>query len=316
MSKSELALVTGGAGFIGSHLVEALLGEGYSVRVVDNLATGHRANLAHLEGRFEWIEGNVADFDVCRQAAKGAEYVFHEAAIPSVPRSVKEPLCSHESGPTGTINMLEAARQAGVRRFLFAASSAAYGDTTESPKHEGMLPKPLSPYAAGKLAGEYYVRVYAQTMGLDGVSLRYFNIFGPRQDPSSPYSGVISLFIKGMREGRRPTIFGDGQQSRDFTYVANAVAANLAAMRHPQPLGGETFNVGTGECVRLLDLVAALNEIFGTELQPEFQPLRAGDVRDSLASLEKIARVLNYRPGVPFVEGLRRTVNASRESGD
>ena len=210
MSKSNLALVTGGAGFIGSHLVEALLGEGYRVRVVDNLATGRLSNLAHLEGRFEWIEGNVADFAVCRRAAEGVDYVFHQAAIPSVPRSVREPLPSHESGPTATINMLEAARLAGVRRFMFAASSSAYGDTIELPKHEGMLPQPLSPYAAGKLAGEHYVRVYAQTMGLDGVSLRYFNIFGPRQDPSSPYSGVISLFIKRMSQGQRPTIFGDG----------------------------------------------------------------------------------------------------------
>ena len=229
MSDPQFALVTGGAGFIGSHLVEALLGEGLRVRVLDNLATGRLSNLAHLEGRFEWIEGDAADFATCRRAAEGVDFVFHQAAIPSVPRSVKEPLGSHESGPTATINMLEAARLAGVRRFMFAASSSAYGDTTELPKHEGMLPKPLSPYAAGKLAGEYYVRVYAQTMGLDGVSLRYFNIFGPRQDPSSPYSGVISLFIKWMSQGRRPTIFGDGEQTRDFTYVANAVAANLAA---------------------------------------------------------------------------------------
>ena len=314
MSNHELVLVTGGAGFIGSHLVEALLNEGYGVRVVDNLATGHLTNLAHLEGRFEWIEGNVADFAVCRRAVEGANYVFHEAAIPSVPRSVKEPLSSHESGPTATINMLEAARQAGVRRFMFAASSSAYGDTTELPKHEDMLPKPLSPYAAGKLAGEYYVRVYAQTMGLDGVSLRYFNIFGPRQDPSSPYSGVISLFIKGMSQGRRPTIFGDGEQTRDFTYVANAVSANLAAMRHPDPLGGEVFNVGIGQRIRLLDLVASLNRILGTDLEPELQPPRPGDVRDSLASLDRISRVLGYRPVVSFEEGLRRTVDASHDA--
>jgi len=312
MSRSELALVTGGAGFIGSHLVEALLAEGLRVRVLDNLATGRRANLAHVEGRFEWIEGSAADFATCRRAAEGVDFVFHQAAIPSVPLSVREPLPSHESGPTATLNMLEAARQAGARRFLFAASSSAYGDAPELPKHEDMLPQPLSPYAAGKLAGEYYVRVYAQTMGLDGASLRYFNIFGPRQDPSSPYSGVISLFIKGMSRGQRPTIFGDGEQTRDFTYVANVVAANLAAMRHPGPLGGEVFNVGTGERIRLLDLVASLNRIYGTELQPEFRPPRAGDVRDSLASLERIGRVLGYRPLVSFEEGLRRTVEAER----
>ncbi|MGP0063401.1 MAG: SDR family oxidoreductase [Isosphaeraceae bacterium] len=314
MNDPQFALVTGGAGFIGSHLVEALLVEGYRVRVLDNLATGRLSNLAHLEGRFEWIEGDAADFAVCRRAAEGVDYVFHQAAIPSVPRSVKEPLSSHESGPTATINMLEAARLAGVRRFLFAASSSAYGDTTELPKHEDMLPRPLSPYAAGKLAGESYVRVYAQTMGLDGVSLRYFNIFGPRQDPSSPYSGVISLFIKWMSQGRRPTIFGDGEQTRDFTYVANAVAANLAAMRHPDPIGGEVFNVGVGQRIRLLDLVAALNGIFGTDLEAELQPSRPGDVRDSLASLDRIGRILGYRPIVPFEEGLRRTVAASRDS--
>jgi UDP-glucose 4-epimerase len=316
MSRDELVLVTGGAGFIGSHLVEALLDEGYRVRVVDNLATGRRSNLAHVEERFEWIEGNLADFAICCRAATGATYVFHQAAIPSVPRSVNEPLYSHESGPTATINMLEASRQAGVRRFIFAASSSAYGDTTDLPKHEGMLPKPLSPYAAGKLAGEYYVRVYANTMGLDGVSLRYFNIFGPRQDPSSPYSGVISLFIKRMSQGERPIIFGDGKQTRDFTYVANAVAANLAAMRHPQPLGGEVLNVGTGERVSLLDLVGSLNRILGTDLDPEFRPPRAGDVKDSLASLEKIARVLDYRSRYGFEDGLRRTVEASRKGGE
>lgn len=310
MSDSVTALVTGGAGFIGSHLVEALLGEGLRVRVLDNLSTGRRSNLAHLEGQFDWIEGDASDFATCRQAAEGVHYVFHQAAIPSVPRSVREPLPSHESGPTATLNMLEAARQAGVRRFLFAASSSAYGDTVELPKHEEMLPRPLSPYAAGKLAGEYYVRVYAQTMGLDGVSLRYFNIFGPRQDPSSPYSGVISLFIRRIAEGRRPTIYGDGEQTRDFTYVANAVAANLAAMRHPEPLLGEVLNVGTGERIRLLDVVTALNQIFGTDLQPEFLPPREGDVRDSLASLDQIGRVLDYRPLVLFAQGLELTAKA------
>ena len=311
MNQQELVLVTGGAGFIGSHLVEALLDAGHRVRVVDNLATGRLANLAHLEGRFEWIEGDLTDFAVCRRAAEGVASVFHQAAIPSVPRSVQEPLRSHASGPTATIQMLEAARLAGVRRFVFAASSSAYGNTAELPKHEGMLPQPLSPYAAGKLAGEHYVRVYAQTMGLDGASLRYFNVFGPRQDPSSPYSGVISIFIERISRGQRPSLYGDGEQTRDFTYVANVVAANLAAMRHPEPLGGEVFNVGVGERIRLLDLVAALNRIFGTSLEPEFLPPRAGDVRDSLASLDRIGQVLGYRPIVLFEEGLRRTVEAS-----
>jgi UDP-glucose 4-epimerase len=306
-----LAVVTGGAGFIGSHLVEALLADDWQVRVVDDLSTGHRENLAHLEGRFEWLEGDLARFDVARQAAEGAHYVFHEAAIPSVPRSVREPIKSHESGPTATLNMLEAARQAGVRRFLFAASSSAYGETLELPKHEAMVPSPLSPYAAGKLAGEHYVAVYAQTMGLDGVSLRYFNVFGPRQDPSSPYSGVISKFATVMSQGERPTIYGDGSQTRDFTYVANVVAANLAAMRSGTPLRGVALNVGTGDRISLLDLVAAINRVLGKSLEPRFEPSRAGDVRDSQASLDRIHAALAYEPVVGFEEGLRRTIEAA-----
>jgi UDP-glucose 4-epimerase len=304
-------VVTGGAGFIGSHLVDALLDEGHKVRVVDNLATGRRANLAHREGAYDWLEGDLADYAVCQRAVDGAEYVFHEAAIPSVPRSVREPLQSHASGPTATINMLEASRHAGVKRFIFAASSSAYGETEELPKHEAMMPSPLSPYAVGKLAGEHYVSVYARTIGLDGVSLRYFNVFGPRQDPSSPYSGVISLFSRAMSEGRRPTIFGDGLQTRDFTYVSNAVAANLAALRAQGPLGGAVLNVGTGRRVSLLDLVAAINDILGTRIEPEFQPPRAGDVQHSLASLDRITEVLGYRPEVGFEQGLKRTLDAT-----
>jgi UDP-glucose 4-epimerase len=301
-------LVTGGAGFIGSHLVEALVADGRTVRVVDNLATGHRSNLAHLEGSFEWLEGDLADFEVCLQATRDVTGVLHQAAIPSVPRSVLEPLQSHASGATATLNLLEAARIAGARRFVFAASSSAYGDTDELPKHEGMIPNPLSPYAASKLAGEHYVRVYARTMGLDGVSLRYFNVFGPRQDPSSPYSGVISLFARLMGEGHRPLIYGDGSQTRDFTYVTNVVQANLKALDSEHPLNGEVLNVGTGRRISLLDLVAAINEALGTSLEPEFQPTRAGDVRDSLASLDRIRAVLGYEPAVDFEEGLRRTL--------
>ena len=311
MNKSGLVVVAGGAGFIGSHLAEALLSEGYRVRILDNLSTGHRHNLAHLEGRYDWLEGSAADFEVCRQAVEGAEFVFHQAAIPSVPRSVREPLAAHESGPTATLNMLEAARQAGVKRFMFAASSAAYGESEESPKHEAIYPQPLSPYAAGKLAGEHYVSVYAKTMGLDGVSLRYFNIFGPRQDPSSPYSGVISLFARAMSEGRRPTIFGDGGQTRDYTYVSNVVAANLAAMRSERPLEGAILNVGIGRSISLLDLVAAINRVLGTQLEPEFKPPREGDVRHSLASLDRIRAVLGYRPVVDFEDGLKRTLQAT-----
>lgn len=303
--------MTGGAGFIGSHLVEALLNDGYRVRVVDNLATGHRSNLAHVEGRYEWLEGDLSDFEVCRRAVDGVEFVFHEAAIPSVPRSVREPLPSHASGPTATLNMLEASRQAGVKRFMFAASSSAYGNTVELPKHEAMFPRPLSPYAVGKLASEHYVSVYAQTIGLDGVSLRYFNVFGPRQDPSSPYSGVISRFARLMSEGKRPTVNGDGSQTRDFTYVSNVVAANLAAMRSEKPLGGVVLNLGTGGRISLLDLVAGINKILGTTLEPEFHPTREGDVLDSQASLDRIKEVLDYRPLVDFEDGLRRTLDAT-----
>ena len=301
-------LVTGGAGFIGSHLVEALVLEGRPVRVIDNLATGHRSNLAHLEGRYEWIEGDLADFSICERAAEDVEFVLHQAAIPSVPRSVLEPLQSHASGPTATLNILEASRRSGVRRFLFAASSSAYGDTDDLPKHEGMVPNPLSPYAAGKLAGEHYVRVYARTMGLDGASLRYFNVFGPRQDPSSPYSGVISLFARLMAEGQRPTIYGDGSQTRDFTYVENVVRVNLMALNSKRPLEGQALNVGTGRRISLLGLIEAINRTLGTDLEPTFQPTRAGDVRDSEASLDRIKQVLDYSPTVDFEEGLRRTL--------
>ena len=304
-------LVTGGAGFIGSHLVEALLAEGRAVRVVDDLSTGHRSNLAHLEARYEWLEGDLADFETCRSAVDGVDAILHQAAIPSVPRSIREPLLSHSSGATATLNLLEAARLAGCRRLVFAASSSAYGDTDDLPKHEGMVPNPLSPYAASKLAGEHYVRVYARTMGLDGVSLRYFNVFGPRQDPSSPYSGVISLFARLMADGRRPTIYGDGSQTRDFTYVANVVRANLLALDSPRPLGGEALNVGTGSRISLLELVEAINRALGTDLAPEFLPPRVGDVRDSQASLEKARAVLGYGPAVAFEEGLRRTLGVT-----
>jgi UDP-glucose 4-epimerase len=313
VSANGLAVVTGGAGFIGSHLVEALLAEGRPVRVIDNLSTGHRANLAHLSG-FEFVEADVSEWAPTRAAMEGAEVVFHEAAIPSVPRSVREPLPSHASGPTATLNVLEAARQAGARRVMFAASSSAYGETEVLPKHEAIYPQPLSPYAAGKLAGEHYVSVYARTMGLDAVSLRYFNIFGPRQDPSSPYSGVISVFIRAMLEGRQPTIFGDGLQSRDFTFVANAVRANLMAMNATTPLGGAVYNVGTGGSVTLRDLVARLNTILGTSIEPIFGPTRDGDVRDSLASLDKVRAGLGYEPLVDFDSGLAQTVAWFRTS--
>lgn len=310
--QSDLVLVTGGAGFIGSHLVHALLNRGYRVRVLDNLATGKLENLSEFRSHIEWIQADAADFNVCEEAMADVSYVLHQAAIPSVPRSVKEPIPTHYSGPTATINLLEAARLTGkVQRFVFAASSSAYGDTEELPKHEGMVPNPLSPYAASKVAGEMYVRCYGKTMGLDSVSLRYFNIFGPRQDPNSPYSGVIAKFSKVMSEGVRPTIYGDGSQSRDFTYVDNAVHANLLAMLHPEPLRGDVFNVGTGTRIDLIELVRVLNQVMGKNLSPILADERPGDVKHSLASLTKIMRVLNYRPIVDFQEGLRRTVEGT-----
>ena len=314
MNTKDLAVVTGGAGFIGSHLVEALLGEGMRVRVVDDLSTGKVANLEPFRDRIEFIEGDVADGEVAERGMVGATYVFHQAAIPSVPRSVAEPIESHRSGPSATIRVLEEARKAGAKRVMFAASSSAYGETVELPKHEGMAPDPLSPYAAGKLAGEHYVRVYSRTMGLDGVSLRYFNVFGPRQNPGSPYSGVISLFARWMMGGTRPTILGDGQQSRDFTYVENVVRANLLAMRSDRPLRGEAMNVGTGRRITLIELVEAMNRVLGTSLEPQFGPERAGDVKHSQASLEKVEAAIGYRPSVDFEDGLRRTLAAMRGS--
>ena len=311
-NRAGWVLVTGGAGFIGSHLVEALVSRGNRVRVVDNLATGNRANLAHLGDAYEWVEGDLADPSVCEKVMIGVDAVSHQAAIPSVPRSVAEPIESHRSGPTATLNVLEAARRAGVRRFVFAASSSAYGETVALPKHEAMVPDPLSPYAAGKLAGEHYVRVYARTMGLDGVSLRYFNVFGPRQDPSSPYSGVISLFARAMRQGRRPTLYGDGTQTRDFTYVANVIDANLRAIDFPGKLNGEAINVGTGRRVSLLELVAAINAAIGTNLAPEFAPDRPGDVRDSQAAIDRAKALLGYELTVGFEDGLRLTLEATR----
>lgn len=302
--------MTGGAGFIGSHLVEALLERGQPVRVLDDLSTGHRSNIEPFLDRIEFIQGSAADPDAVAEAVVGVDAIFHEGAIPSVPRSVEKPLESHISGPTATLTLLEAARQAGVRRFIFAASSSAYGDSAELPKHEGMLPCPLSPYAVGKLAGEYYASAYAHLHGIDTASLRYFNIFGPRQDPSSTYSGVISRFISVMGSGERPTIFGDGKQTRDFTYVANVVRANLLALDSPKPLRGAVLNVGTGERISLLDLVTALNKLLGLDLEPDFRPERAGDVRDSQACLSRIRDVLGYQPTVSFAEGLRRTLAA------
>jgi nucleoside-diphosphate-sugar epimerase len=306
--------VTGGAGFIGSHLSEELLRRGHEVRIVDNFSTGKRDNVeaaARAAGRtvadLELIEGDLADLAVAQKAAAGAHYVLHQAAIPSVPRSVKDPIASNRANIDATLNVLVAARDAGVKRVVFAGSSSEYGDTPTLPKHEEMPTNPLSPYALQKVVGEEYLRLFTRLYGLETVSIRYFNVFGPRQDPGSPYSGVISLFIKWLIAGERPTIHGDGEQTRDFTYVANVVDGVLRACEAPGA-SGQAINVATEGRVSLNELLRTLQGIIGTNLEAIYGPERVGDVRDSQASIAKARRLLGYEPIVPFEEGLRRTV--------
>ena len=297
-------LVTGGAGFIGSHLTEALLKRGHAVRIADNFCTGHRRN---LQAGAEFLEGDVADADFARRAVAGVDYVLHEAAIPSVPRSVNNPLESHRANIDGTLNVLIAARDAKVKRVVFAGSSSVYGDTPTLPKREDMPANPLSPYALQKLVGEQYGQMFTRLYGLETVTTRYFNVFGPRQDPGSPYSGVISLFITALLEGKRPTIYGDGGQTRDFTFVANVVDGVLRAAETPG-VGGEVFNIATNGRISLNDLLRTLNGIIGTDLKAIYGPARAGDVRDSQADITKAERRLGYRPITSFEEGVRQTV--------
>jgi nucleoside-diphosphate-sugar epimerase len=306
-------LVTGGAGFIGSHLAEALVRRGESVRVVDNLSTGKRRNLEHLPS-IEFLEGDLANPDVARRAVTGVEYVLHQAAIPSVPRSVQDPVTSNRANIDATLNVLVAARDAGVRRVVYAGSSSAYGDTPTLPKVETMPTAPLSPYALQKLVGEQYGQLFTRLYGLETVSIRYFNVFGPRQDPSSPYSGVISLFISALCDGRRPTIHGDGEQTRDFTYVANVVDGVLRACTADRA-SGEVFNVATGGRISLNHLFRTVRDFVGASGEPEYGPPRAGDVRDSQADITKARRVLGYEPIVPFEQGLEQTVAWYRGAG-
>jgi nucleoside-diphosphate-sugar epimerase len=300
-------LVTGGAGFIGSHLAEALYARGDRVRVVDSLVTGHRANLAHLPA-VEFMPGDLADLDVARRAVQDMDVVLHQAAIPSVPRSVQDPITTNRANVEATLNLLVAARDAGVKRVVYAGSSSAYGNTPVLPKIETMPTSPLSPYALQKLVAEQYCQLFTRLYGLETVTTRYFNVFGPRQDPSSPYSGVISLFIDALHEGRRPTIYGDGEQTRDFTYVVNVVDGVLCAAEVPGA-SGHVFNVATGGRVSLNDLFRAVRDMVGAAVEPIYAEPRPGDVRDSQADITKARRMLSYEPEVSFEDGLARTVS-------
>jgi UDP-glucose 4-epimerase len=304
-------LVTGGAGFIGSHLVEGLLQAGNSVSVLDDLSSGREVNLAAVRERLSFHRGSITDPEVVAKAMQGAEVVFHLAALPSVQRSVEAPLLSHEACATGTLQVLDSARRSGVRRVVYAASSSAYGDTPGALRLETDPLAPLSPYAAAKLAGEHYCKAFTASYGLETVRLRFFNIFGPRQDPKNPYTGVIALFIAAMSAGKRPTIFGDGLQSRDFTYVLNATQAVIKAADAPAAVG-QVYNIGVGGNTTLLDLIAGLNELLGTKLEPVFQPARAGDVRHSQANIDPARQDLGYSPTFTFMQGLKATLDVYR----
>jgi len=300
-------LVTGGAGFIGSNLAQRLLELGYHVRILDNLSTGRKDNLAEIAGDVEFIEGDIRNVATVEKAVRGMDYVFHQAALPSVPRSVADPVTSNEVNIVGTLNLLEAARRAAVRRFVMASSSSVYGESEELPKHEGMIPSPLSPYAISKLANEHYCRVYWQLYKLRTVCLRYFNVFGPNQDPGSEYAAVVPRFITRLQTGKAPIVYGDGEQSRDFTYVDNAVAANLLAAEN-DAMVGEVFNCACGSQYTLNQLLDKLRKILGVDLPAQYDPPRQGDIRHSFAAIDKLVRH-GYRPTVDFEEGLRRTVD-------
>jgi nucleoside-diphosphate-sugar epimerase len=306
-------LVTGGAGFIGSHLSEELRRRGHRVRVADSLVTGKRTNLDHVPD-VEFLEGDLADFSFAQRAAEGCDYVLHQAAIPSVPRSVKDPLTSNRANVDATLNILVAARDAGATRLVFAGSSSAYGDTPTLPKHEDMPTNPLSPYALQKVVGEQYLQLFTKLYGLETVSIRYFNVFGPRQDPGSPYSGVISVFATALLEKRPPTIYGDGEQTRDFTYVANVVDGVLRACEAPGA-SGEIINVATGGRISLNVLFESMRGMIGADVKPVYAERRAGDVRDSQAEIDKARRILGYEPVVSFEDGLRKTVEWYRTAG-
>jgi UDP-glucose 4-epimerase len=302
-------LVTGGAGFIGSHVVDALVARDDRVTVLDNLSTGRRENLTAVRDRVEFIEGDLVDVDCVRRAVAGVDCIFHQAALASVQRSVERPLDTHAACVTGTLVLIDEARKAKVRRIVYAASSSAYGDQPTSSKRESDVPLPISPYGAAKLAAEYYLSAFATMGEVETVALRYFNVFGPRQDPRSEYSAVIPRFITAMLEGRPPIIYGDGQQSRDFTYVENVVAANLLAASAPAAaVSGRVLNVATGGKISLLELIAALNELLSMNERPRHEPARVGDVRESMADITLARQLLGYEPRIGFEEGLRKSI--------
>jgi len=305
-------LVTGGAGFIGSHIAGELVHRGHSVRIVDNFSTGKKDNIAPFLEKIDLIEGDIKDFEVCHQAAKDMDFVLHQAALTSVPRSIEDPLLTNEVNITGTLNLLLAARDAGVQRFVLASSAAVYGDNPGLPKKEDMEGFPLSPYAASKRMGELYCQVFNRAFGLSTVSLRYFNIFGPRQDPSSQYASVIPNFIGKMLKEEKPVVFGDGEQSRDFLYVSNVVEANILASQ-AREVSGEVFNIGSGERTSVNSLVVKLNEILDKEIKPTYEEPRPGDIKHSYADISKARKMLKYEPSVSFSEGLGETVRWYKE---
>lgn len=315
MTGSRHALVTGGAGFIGSHLTDRLLAEGWQVRVLDDFSSGREENLAAAARRIQVYKGDLRDAELLASALSGVEVVFHQAAVPSVPRSIAEPLRTHDVNVNGTLNLLEQARQAGVRRVVYAASSSAYGDTPTLPKVETMPAMPLSPYALQKYVGEVYCRLYAGLYGLETVALRYFNIFGPRQNPDSEYAAVIPRFLRACLRGESPRIYGDGEQTRDFTFVGDAVAANVLAADAPRA-SGSVMNIGGGARTSLNALLDAVREITASGVEPIYEPARAGDVRDSLAALGRAHDLLGYTPQVDLREGLRRTLESMRSHAE
>lgn len=305
-------LVTGGCGFIGSHICEVLISAGHSVRVLDNLSSGRLENLRNIIDDLDFIEGDVLDSQILGRAMKGVEYVLHQAAIASVQVSIEQPIFEQKINSFGTLSVLETARKAGVRRVVFAASASAYGDGPETPKSETMLPKPVSPYAISKVSGEYYCRYYSIQHGIESVCLRYFNVYGPRQDPESPYSGVISIFIREMLKGNLPVIFGDGMQTRDYVFVKDIALANILACK-VERAEGQIYNIGSGKGTNLLELIAKLNGILGTEIVPKKTDVRAGDIRESLADISSARLELGYEPCTELQFGLTLVVDWIRQ---